>query len=150
MKKVLLTVMTVCLVILLTGCGEQNKLTKIDMDGMIDYMGKYLTFDDQLSELPQDTITWRYGVDEDVEARVFIGSGATSEEYGIFKATDEKKAKLVYETMEEHLEDMRDSFAMYLPKETKKIDNSYLSLQGVYVIFAVSADDNTNEIMENY
>lgn len=150
MKKIILILLTACLLINLTGCKGQNKIKDIDMDGLIEYMEQNLTFEDTLSELPQDTVSWRYGIETDVEARVFIGSGATSEEFGVFKASDDKSAEQIYQSMKSHIEDMSESFSMYLPKETKKLDASYLSQQGRYVIFAVSADENTGEIIENY
>lgn len=150
MKKIILILLAACLLINLAGCKGKNEVKDIDMDGLIEYMDQNLKFEDTLSELPQDTISWRYGIEDNVEARVFIGSGATAEEFGVLKASDDKSAEQVYQTMKSHIEDMRDSFSMYLPKETKKLDDSYLSLQGTYVIFAVSADKNAGEIIEKY
>lgn len=148
MKKWILAGLFLCLLCGLAGCTEVT--AEVDIDDCVDFVQENVAFDDTLEELERDIITWRYGIDDTVDARAFVGSGATAEEFCVMKATDETQAAGVFAALEQHLTDMRDSFADYLPLEVTKIDRAFLKQYGNTVVLVISADTDLEQKMTSY
>ena len=130
----------VCLLLallLLSGCGSAAAPTA---DEAAEALLSQVKFADSLAEIDRGVVAWRYGIAEDVTARVYLGSGATAEEVCVFSSPNEHTAAQVETLLKEHLAAQRESFADYLPAETAKIDNAVLSRRGTLTVLVVSGD----------
>jgi len=148
MKKQVIALLLAGLMLLSVGCGASAKT--VDAAECMDYIMENITFADQLSEIDRDVIAWRYSVADDVEAVVYVGSGATAEEACVFVCADEAAAKTVYEQVEFHKQDMIASFGSYLPAEVVKLENAVFLQQGNAVIFVVSSDEAAADKLDKY
>jgi hypothetical protein len=80
---------------------------------------------------------------------MYMGSGSTAEEVGVFTAPDEETAQETLESVQSHLDDQTDSFQDYLPEEAKRVGNAVLEQKGNYVILCVSGESDTaNDLIE--
>ena len=147
MKKTgLLAVMTAG-VLLLAGCGGEAKT--IDAQALAKSLATEIKYDDTLKELTADEISMLVDLPEDVDSVMYVGSGSTAEEVGVFTAKDSNQAKETMEDVQKYLDDQADSFQDYVPEETKRIGNAVLEQKNQYVVLCVSGDsDQAKEIIE--
>ena len=90
-----------------SGCTQEN--LDLDLDSCTEYIMNTVIFEDTLEELDRDVIRWRYNVEEDVDARVFAGSGATAEEVCVMQAIDDDSASDLVSLLEQHVQDQRSA-----------------------------------------
>ncbi len=67
--------------------------------------------------------------------------GTSINEYGVFKAADEKAAKALVSTLEDYLA-MRIGSWMpeYLPEEFPKLENAEVKQEGLYVVYGILSE----------
>lgn len=140
MKKRVLWVLAALL--LLTGCSG-GKVKDADVQKVAQGLISSVKFQDQMSELKQDTAVHLFGLNSGdvVKAAVYESTGATAEEVAAFEAKDEAAAVRVKEKAEERIENQKAGFQDYQPKEMIKLKGPVLEEKGKYVILCVS-DDN--------
>ena len=70
--------------------------------------------------------------------------GTAIDQYGIFKAADEKAAKALCEELQSYIDTTRENWENfnYLPEETPKLDGAKATQKGVYVFYVIA---NANE-----
>lgn len=127
-------------VVLLGGCGTAKS---IDTAELAKSLATEITYDDTLEELDQDEIRMYMNLPEGVEAVVYMGSGSTAEEVGVFAAKDSEEAEDTLESVQKYLDDQQASFEDYKPEEAKRVGSSVLEQKGNYVILCVSGDSDT-------
>ena len=132
--------------VLLVGCGTTKT---IDTAELARSLATEITYDDTLQELEQDEISMYMELPEDVEAVVYMGSGSTAEEVGVFAAKSNDEAKNTLESVQKFLDDQQDSFEDYKPEEAKRVGSAVIEQKGNYVILCVSGDsDSAKKIIE--
>ncbi|MDD4402945.1 MAG: DUF4358 domain-containing protein [Desulfitobacteriaceae bacterium] len=146
MRRFLLGLSVVALSLMLLGCSHQT--TDINLDGLIEDMLQNIEFQDELVELDTGGIDRLYSLGEGVSGRVFIGSGATAEEIAVFEAGGKQAAIQMREYALAHIDEQKQSFAGYLPKELKKLDEAIVLQYGKYVIVCVTDDADASGIIE--
>ena len=82
-------------------------------------------------------------IPEGVESVVYMGSGSTAEEVGVFTAGDSETAKDTLNSVQDYLDDQQESFEDYKPEEAKRVGSAVLEQKGNYVILCVSGDSDT-------
>ena len=138
--------LSLSLLLLLSGCAAAPE---VDVTALTDTLMEHASFDETPSELERDVIAWRYGVSDDVEARVFV-AGSTAEELCVMKAPDEKAAEAVFDLLSDHLAEMKDSYANYQPAEVTRLETAQLRRVGTCVVLLVSADERPAEVLDEY
>lgn len=140
MKKTGLLAGLTAAVIFLAGCGAAKT---IDASELAKSLATEITYDDTLEELDQDEISMYMDIPEGVESVVYMGSGSTAEEVGVFAAKDTEAAKDTLTNVQAYLDDQQESFEDYKPEEAKRVGNAVLEQKGNYVILCVSGDSDT-------
>ena len=141
MKKQLLWIL-VLLLLFTAGCSKQNASVKMDVDGVAGKIMKEVTFKDQMSEIKQKTALSSYGLDSKdvVKAKVYESTGATAEEVAVFEGKDEKSASVIKEAAMKRIENQKESYKGYVPKELEKLKKPLVEVKGKYVILCVADD----------
>ncbi len=144
MKKLLMVLISLCL---LWGCSNQESVV-IDLGSLGKQMQEEIAFDDELNLLSTDMIPALYGIDNAVEAYVYMGSQATAEEIALFKFANAEDASAGKATLEDHLEKQKQDYANYIPEEVARIEKAVLRQEGNYVLLCVSYDEGVNGIID--
>ena len=77
--------------------------------------------------------------------------GANIDEYGIFKAPDEAGVAAVRKAAEDYLQLRRDTWMEeYMPEEKPKLTQAEVKVCGLYVIYAIVADDVRGPILADF
>lgn len=146
-KKSFFSALLMAGALFLSGCGGSVKT--IDADALAKTLATEITYDDTLQELSDDEVSMYIDLPEGVDSVMYMGSGSTAEEVGVFTAEDADTAKSAMENIQSFLDDQADSFRDYTPEETKRIGNAVLEQKGPYVILCVSGDsEQAKEIIE--
>ena len=86
--------------------------------------------------------SYNFNSDEVEELVSYQGSGASSEEIVILKVRDKNNLGSIKDKINIRLQDRKEAFESYLPKEVGKIENSVFLTKRNYVILCIS-NDNT-------
>ena len=156
MKKVLVVIgaiilIVVILVIVFMQKGEKN--IQIDIEDLANKMAQSASFEDKLEKVDDGVVleSYNFNSDEVEELVSYQGSGASSEEIVILKVRDKNNLGSIKDKINIRLQDRKEAFESYLPKEVGKIENSVFLTKRNYVILCIS-NDNTkiNELIDSY
>lgn len=148
MKKFTLTLILALLCVVTAGCDKDK--VDVDVQKLGDNLTQKIKFEDQLTQIDEDIAKDIYEINfEKVKATAFIGSGATSEELVIFEAESKDKAKQILNLAKKHIEEQKQDYESYNPKEIKKLDNAIVIQKDKYVIICVTQDVNAEKIVNN-
>lgn len=135
------------MVLLQAGCGRSVK--EIDAAALAQSLTNEVSFDDEMENVDDDTISMYIDVPENIESVMYMGSGETAEEVAVFTAEDENAAGEMLENVKSHLDDQIASFKAYKAEEVKRVEEAVLEQKGKYVILCVSADSSkAKELIE--
>lgn len=141
LKKIWKIIFISCILIsAAAGCG--GKELQLDPKDAAEQLKAELTFEDTLSELEESRFEVLYSADpEDIsDWAVYVSTGATAEEIAVVQATGEAAAERVKEALLGRIEDQRESFEDYVPKELVKLENPVLEVHGKYVFLCICSD----------
>lgn len=156
MKKALVAIgaiilIVVILVIVFMQKGEKN--IQIDIEDLASKMAQSASFEDKLEKVDDGVVleSYNFNSDEVEELVSYQGSGASSEEIVILKVRDKNNLGSIKDKINIRLQDRKEAFESYLPKEVGKIENSVFLTKRNYVILCIS-NDNTkiNELIDSY
>lgn len=148
-------VIGIVLLLCLGGCkkdGWTENSSKIDQDltAFSTYIFQNIKFADELSQIEEEMIETIYELPKNVKGIVYVGSGATSEEFAIFQAPDSTCAEETLEAAKVHINDQIESFASYLPEEVDKLKHAFIKKIGNDVIVIVSEGKDVETIVKEY
>ena len=132
---------------------NNNKTIEINVEDLATKMQQSGAFEDELVKIDSEMIMndYNFTTDEVEEFVSYQGSGATSEEIVILKVKDKSNLNSIKDKINARIEERKEAFQSYLPKEVGKIDNNILRVEGNYVIFCVSNDSSkVNQIINDY
>lgn len=110
-------------------------------------------FEDTLSEIDKDSIIKKYNFNnEKIENVVsYMGTGATAEEILVMKLFNKEDIAETKKIIEDKIEERKQDFQSYLPKEVSKLENYNLETRGNYIILCISNNyDEAKAIINNY
>ena len=152
MKKVGSIFLAACMILgSLTGCTQKSKTANYDLDSLSSQLEASGAFSDILSPVDIKIAATQYGIDliDVVESKVFCSTGATTEEIGLFKCTNDEAAARVKAAADERVKSQRTAYESYAPAEMPKLDDAIVTLKGVYVFYIVSADSSKAQAVLN-
>ena len=77
--------------------------------------------------------------------------GANADEYGVFKAPDEKGVAAVKKAAEDYLKRYRETWMdEYMPEEKPKLTKAAVKVCGLYVIYVIVGDDVRQPILDDF
>ena len=154
MKKILLTVITAALVCGMCGCGngessQNSPQTSTSSQAALSVSEKTKKLMDEVKfpsmvEVNKDKLELYFDVsDGDVtEYSAYIcGSAAMPDEIGVFVTKDADTAAKLKASVEKRIESQRKTYADYKPDEMYKLDDSFVSVNGNTVSYAICADN---------
>jgi len=124
------------------GGGDSGKSNEYNIDELSAKIVDSGAFSDILSEVQDDIVISYYGFDAaDVDSmKVYISTGATTEEVGLFECKDAEAAARVLEKAQERAQSQKTAYQSYAPAEIPKIDDAVIKADGVYVFYVVAND----------
>lgn len=142
MKKQIVCLMAAALMIFTAGCAKQGAAVNADVNTIADQIIKDVKFKDQMSPIEQKTAIKNYGLNaSDVtKAKVYESTGATAEEVAAFEAKDNAAADRVKKAAEARVEDQKEAFQGYQPKEMVKLKTPFIVESGKYVVLVIADD----------
>ncbi len=132
---------------------NNNKTIQINIEDLASKILQSGAFADELIKVDSEMIMsdYNFTADEVEEFVSYQGSGATSEEIVILKVKDKSNLNSIKDKINARIEERKEAFQSYLPKEVGKIDSSILRVEGNYIIFCVSNDSSkVNQIINDY
>lgn len=152
MKKIILTVITAALVCGMCGCqngGSAQGGSSVVSENKLSAGEKTKKLMDEVKfpsmvEVKAEKLELYFDVSESdlTEYSAYIcGSGAMPDEIGVFTAKDADTAAKLKEAVEKRIESQRKTYADYKPDEMYKLDDSFISVNGNTVSYAICADN---------
>ncbi len=149
LKKVLALAFILTVSAALAACGGGGG-TQMDAQALANELMEKVEFVDELSPVKSEMVPKLYGIDNALEAYVYMGSGATAEEVAVFKFSDEQAAKDGLSKLQDYIAARKDSFANYIPGEVARLDNAVIKQSGEYLALCVSEGGTAAEIISRY
>ena len=140
-----LFVVSMCLI--LAGCGGSSA-KDLDVAAFASAAVEKVDFGDDLLSVPSDMLSDYYFLPKDKvsESAVYVsGTGATASELAVFKCKDADAAKEVKTAVETRISEQIASYENYRPDEKFRLENAFVAVNGNYVVFAVSNDNQAVE-----
>ena len=97
-----------------------------------------------------EVIKMLYGINDYAQAQVYISSGATAEEIAVFEFSDTNTATNGFQMAQNRLEEQKEDFESYIPKEIRKLDRAVVLKVGKYVVVCVSNGDTAEKIITQF
>lgn len=149
----------ICIIILIILIGlaimvikEKDKNIEINIEDLASKIAETNAFEDKLEKVDSEMImeNYNFSYDEIEKLVSYQGSGASSEEIVILQVKDKSKLDSVKEKINARLQERKEAFESYLPKEVGKIENNILIVKGNYVILCISNDNKqVNNILKD-
>jgi hypothetical protein len=108
-------------------------------------LAETLTFEDELTLADEDMAEMLYGIDTAVQSSVYVSSGATAEEIAVFEFGTEEECKEAVSLAEQRIEDQKEAFASYVPKEVKRLDGAAVKQYGRFLAVCVCDESRQAE-----
>ena len=155
MKKIFLIIFTIFLIIIIgivasINIFKENNIT-LDMQKLALDLINQSIFEDDLSEIDRDSIVKKYNFPNDKIKNIisYMGSGATAEEILLIELFNREDTEEILNIIKEKLEERKQDFQNYLPKEVFKLENYYLKSVNNYIILCISNDEKQAEKIIN-
>ena len=140
-----LFVVIACLMI--AGCGGSSA-KELDIAAFASAAVEKVDFGDELLEVPEGMLSDYYVLPKDkvsASAVYVSGTGATASELAVFKCKDADATKAVKSAVETRIAEQTASYENYRPDEKFRLENAFVAVEGNYVVFAVSNDNDAVE-----
>ena len=155
MKKNIVIVVTILIIIIILISVKfifknTNKDVSIDIQKLADELISSQIFEDNLSQVNEESIIKKYSfnIDKIKNINSYLGTGATAEEILIIELLDKKDIDDMKKIIETEIDERKNDFQNYLPKEVFKLENYNLETKGNYIILCISNDyDKAKEII---
>lgn len=139
MKKTLALFLSLLTVFSFCACAKQSGNVKPDMIIQDLIAGGY--FSEELSTASKTAPKKMYGIENAEESLIYVGSGATAEEFSAFRFADPKDAENAKALAQAHIQKQIDAYSSYRPSEVPKLSDAYIKVCGNWLIVCVSAND---------
>ena len=154
MKKISLIIIIALIIIvsIFLAINFNNKQNIIEID--IEELGKKISesgvFQDEIAKVDKEIVYKAYGFNDNLIKEIvsYQGSGATSEEILILQVNEKENLNEVKEMINNRIEERKEIFVSYLPKEVYKLENNIFRVYNNYIIMCISNDnEKVNEII---
>ena len=130
-----------------------DKDINIDIQKLGEELVNSKIFEDSLSQVDKDSIIKKYNFDSQKikDINSYVGTGATAEEILIIELIKKDDKNVITENIKTKIQERKQDFENYLPKEVFKLENYNLESKGNYIILCISNDfDKAKEIIDKY
>lgn len=98
----------------------------------------------EMVEVSSDRLEVYFGISADKVddfSAYICGSGAMPDEFGIFLAKDASAAAEIEQLLRDRIDYQTETYRDYTPQEVYKLEDSFVSVSGNTVIYAICADN---------
>lgn len=156
MKKIIPIIILV-IILIIVEIKITNKNLKAEININMEELATELIdaqiFEDSLDKIDKDTILkkWSFSTENIKDIVSYVGTGATAEEILIIELNDKKDADQIEKIIKDEIEERKEDFQNYLPKEVYKLENYNLKTKNNYIILCISNNyDKADEIINKY
>ncbi len=147
MKRISLIIIIALIIIvcIFLAINFNNKQNIIEID--IEELGKKISesgvFQDEIAKVDKEIVYKAYGFNDNLIKEIvsYQGSGATSEEILILQVNEKENLNEVKEMINNRIEERKEIFVSYLPKEVYKLENNIFRVYNNYIIMCISNDN---------
>lgn len=123
---------------------NKEKDITIDVNKLANDIIQNIEFEDELNKVDDETVKKLYGITDTVSQVVYMSSGATAEEIAIFEFKSKEECQTGLEKANMRINEQKQSFKDYMPKEMKKLEEAIVVNKNNYLIVCIT--DNQGEI----
>lgn len=150
---VIIPIVIIAFVILEIIYLNTDKDINIDIQKLGEELVSSKIFEDSLSQVDKDSIIKKYNFNSEKikDINSYVGTGATAEEILIIELIKKDDKNVITENIKTKIQERKQDFENYLPKEVFKLENYNLESKGNYIILCISNDfDKAKEIIDKY
>ena len=150
---VIIPIVIIAFVILEIIYLNTDKDINIDIQKLGEELVNSKIFEDSLSQVDKDSIIKKYYFDSQKikDINSYVGTGATAEEILIIELIKKDDKNVITENIKTKIQERKQDFENYLPKEVFKLENYNLESKENYIILCISNDfDKAKEIIDKY
>lgn len=145
----------IVIIIILIGAvvifSTKEKNVTIDITKLADDIMQNIKFEDEMNKANNNTIEKLYNINNEINQVVYMSSGATAEEIAIFEFADKEECKEAIEKANKRIEEQKQSFKAYMPKEMKKLEEAIINTKENYLMIFITDNQNgVQEILNKY
>ena len=154
MKRISLIIIIALIIIvsifLVINFNNKQNIIEIDIEELGKKISESGVFQDEIAKVDKEIVYKAYGFDDNLIKEIvsYQGSGATSEEILILQVNEKENLNEVKEMINNRIEERKEIFVSYLPKEVYKLENNIFRVYNNYIIMCISNDnEKVNEII---
>lgn len=138
MKKIWIVILIIVVIGVIVVFTNDNKGITIDINELSKDIIENIEFEDELNKADNETASKLYDINNFTSQSVYMSSGATSEEIAIFEFEDKEACKVALEKANKRIEEQKQNFKDYMPKEMKKLENAMIKNKNQYLIVCIT------------
>ena len=142
-KKLLLILISIVVVIsLMSACGAPAKdEVVVDIDALAKEIESAGLFIDTLELITKESVLGSVlflSTGKIEYSALYMGSGATAEEFAVFKCVSEEAAADIVSELNVRIQEQKARYADYAPDAVPRLNNAVIAQKGSYVLYIVS------------
>lgn len=151
MKKIWIVILIIVVIGVIVVFTNDNKGITIDINELSKDIIENIEFEDELNKTDNETASKLYDINDFTSQSVYMSSGATSEEIAIFEFEDKEACKVALEKANKRIEEQKQNFKDYMPKEMKKLENAMIKNKNQYLIVCITNHpEEVGKILSKY
>ena len=151
MKKIWIVILIIVIIGVIVVFTNDNKGITIDINELSKDIIENIEFEDELNKADNETASKLYDINNFTSQSVYMSSGATSEEIAIFEFEDKEACKVALEKANKRIEEQKQNFKDYMPKEMKKLENAMIKNKNQYLIVCITNHpEEVGKILSKY
>lgn len=151
MKKIWIVILIIVVIGVIVVFTNDNKGITIDINELSKDIIENIEFEDELNKVDNETASKLYDINDFTSQSVYMSSGATSEEIAIFEFEDKEACKVALEKANKRIEEQKQNFKDYMPKEMKKLENAMIKNKNQYLIVCITNHpEEVGKILSKY
>lgn len=135
-------IIIVCIFLVINFNNKQN-IIEIDIEELGKKISESGVFQDEIAKVDKEIVYKAYSFNDNLIKEIvsYQGSGATSEEILILQVNEKENLNEVKEMINNRIEERKEIFVSYLPKEVYKLENNIFRVYNNYIIMCISNDN---------
>lgn len=139
--------MIILIIVIISGVlifTNKNKNITIDINKLSQAIIENIEFEDELNIMDKETVSKLYDINTFTSQSVYMSSGATAEEIAIFEFENKDECIIALEKAKKRIDEQKQNFKDYMPKEMKKLENAIIKNKNNYLIVCIT--DNQEKV----
>lgn len=140
---IIITLIIIVSIFLVINFNNKQNIIEIDIEELGKKISESGVFQDEIAKVDKEIVYKAYGFNDNLIKEIvsYQGSGATSEEILILQVNEKENLNEVKEMINNRIEERKEIFVSYLPKEVYKLENNIFRVYNNYIIMCISNDN---------